>query len=545
MPPNWLEPPLKHLSITHRHHRRTSWPTLGAVAVIAGVVVANGWSLWHASPDLAPMDAMARLNALKMAQDDLASRGSLGALQAAQDKMNAAQLGTPEGALATVATNAVEAALPGLAGSLPGAQLASARADALLGRALPAVRVSTILTAAGVVSGKDGGRAGTTGGLAEATGQNAVGLNGVTRSVVIEPGESLSVALARMFIHGETSRQVVAAFSTLRNPQKLQAGWRLWARFETAGVMDSAALQTLVIAPNQAEGLTIERTDDGFSAHEGGLPGTVVRTALRCGIIGTLEASLRRCGEGDGLVELLQPMLTDRLMQPVELRTGDELRVVVDKLMDGDHVERYLAVEAVEHRSVMHPKDGRTVALRWHGSLYGPDGRGLEPLFLRQPLRVGRQTSNFGVRMHPILHRMKAHLGVDFGAVRGTPVFAAGDGHLVSAERSGGAGNVVRLRHEGGYLTEYMHLQKFVSTLKAGDAVHKGQVVGFVGSTGLSTGPHLHFGVRQHGKYLDPAALTEVVQPSVGTRERATFESETKPLLDMLAALGVGIGDAS
>jgi murein DD-endopeptidase MepM/ murein hydrolase activator NlpD len=164
-------------------------------------------------------------------------------------------------------------------------------------------------------------------------------------------------------------------------------------------------------------------------------------------------------------------------------------------------------------------------------------------LFLRQPLQVGRQTSNFGMRLHPILHKMKAHFGVDFAANVGTPVYAAGDGHLVSAERAGAAGNVVRVRHDGGYLTEYMHLQRFATSVKPGDVVHKGQVVGFVGSTGLSTGPHLHFGVKHNSKYLDPASLGGVVQPAVGSRERNAFEAESKTLLDLLSALGKGLGD--
>lgn len=476
--------------------------------VILAVIVANGYSLWRSTPELAPMDAMTRLGTL--ARDPGQGIGENSPI-------------LPDTALALQTT---------------GLQNSSARADAVLGKALPAVRISTVLTA---------GNKNTQPVLSQ----------GATRSILVEPGETLGAALQRLFIHGETARAVIGAYTTLRNPQKLQAGWRLWARFDTAGVMDASTLRTLVIAPggelhtadvDSGESLTIQRGDSGeFQASEGGLPGTTVRTALRCGIIGSLEASLRRCGEGEGLVELLQPLLTDRLLQPIDLRTGDELRLVVDKLMDGDHVERYLGIAALEHRSVLQPgkPEGKTIALNFHGGLYAPTGQGLEPLLLRQPLRVGRQTSTFGMRLHPILHKMKAHLGVDFGANRGTPVYAAGDGHLVSADRAGAAGNVVRLRHELGYTTEYMHLQKFASGLKANDVVHKGQLIGFVGSTGLSTGPHLHFGVRHNGKYLDPAALTDVVQPPISVRDRAAFEQESQALLDLLAALGRGLGDGA
>ena len=134
---------------------------------------------------------------------------------------------------------------------------------------------------------------------------------------------------------------------------------------------------------------------------------------------------------------------------------------------------------------------------------------------------------------------------MDFGAARGTPVFAAASGYLTSAGRAGGGGNVIRLKHGDGYATEYMHLQRFASGLKAGTDVRKGQLIGFVGSTGLSTGPHLHYGARHRGRYVDPSELTDVPMPQLGPRERKSFDAEAKPLLDLMAALGQAAGDRS
>lgn len=473
----------------HGRDRSALLSSLGGIAVVAVVLLGNFWSLLTSKPELAPLDPLQRLSSL---HDDYHLPASALAANGHEGARADGQYDAKGSAALTVRLSAPDAA---------------------------------------------------------ATQPTAV----LTRSTTVEPGEALGVALARLYVHGQTARDVVAAYSSVRDPQKIQAGWRLWARFASAGVMDSGALLSLVVAPQAGEGLTIERGEDGsFAAHDGGLPGTTVRQALRCGVVGTLEQSLRRCGEGEGLHELLQGLLTERLVQPLEPQTGDELRLVMDKLMDGDRLVRYQRIAALEYRKGG-LADGKLVALWFddgHGDAgyYAPDGTSVEPLFLRQPLRVGRQTSTFGMRLHPILHRMKAHLGIDFGAPRGTAVFAAASGHLVSAARAGAAGNLVRLRHAEGYTTEYMHLQKFAGDLQPGGPVVKGQVIGYVGSTGRSTGPHLHFGARHHGQYLDPTALADVPMPGLNAKEHKSFEAEAKALQQWLDALGkpsAGSGDAS
>ena len=469
-----------------RRDRSALLSSLGGLAVVAVVLIGNFWSLLSSKPELAPMDTLQRLSALH----------------------DEARL--PQSAIASTGPD-----VPRMDGPASGGVTVRLSAPDAAGLAAPAAVL--------------------------------------TRSTAIEPGEVLGVALARLYVHGQTARDVLKAYESVRDPQKIQAGWRLWARFDSAGVMDSGALLSLVVAPQQGEGLTIARDQDGtFAASDGGLPGATVRQALRCGVVGTLEQSLRRCGEGDGLHDLVQGLLADRLTQPIEASTGDEVRIVMDKLMDGDHVVRYQRIAALEYRKGG-LTEGRTVALWFddsHGvaGYFAADGTSVEPLFLRQPLRVGRQTSTFGMRLHPILHRMKAHLGIDFGAPRGTPVFAAATGHLVSAARAGAAGNLVRLRHVESYTTEYMHLQRFATGLKTGGTVLKGQVIGYVGSTGRSTGPHLHFGARHRGQYLDPTELADVPMPALNAKEHKAFEAEAKALQQLLDALGkppAGSGEAS
>ncbi|MSP91931.1 MAG: M23 family metallopeptidase [Myxococcales bacterium] len=384
----------------------------------------------------------------------------------------------------------------------------------------------------------------------------------LTRSWVVQPGEGLTAALGRLYLTPSVARAVVDAYATVRAPTKLQAGWRLWGRFDGAGVMDAGGLATLVVAPQHGEGVTVERAPGGgYEAREGGLPGTLVRTALRCGVIGSLESSLRRCGEGDGLALAVGAVLGERLAEEIAPRTGDELRLVVDKLMDGEQLLRYHRLVALQWRAAV---AGDRVTAFWfapthstaaaggagtpgptRGAYFAADGQSLESLFLRQPLRSGHTTSTFGMRLHPILHKLKAHYGVDFGAARGTPVFAAADGVLTAVGRAGAAGNLVRLRHDSGWATEYMHLQKFALGVRAGERVGKGETIGFVGTTGRSTGPHLHFGVRRNGRYVDPQSVEDELRAPVPAHDRREFDRLTHSLGALIDGLDREPGSGS
>ncbi len=472
------------MGLRRAHYRSALWSSLLAVAVVGAVVGANLWSMWHAEPEPASLDALQRLTAL---QHD--NRAHLPAN--AEANASDVEPGTLD------------------AGAAPGG-------------ARPAVHV----TAPATTGGKT---------------------REMTRSCTVQPGESLGAALGHLFIQGAVQRQVVEAYARLRKPERLQAGWRLWARFGVQGdaaLADGSALLAVVVAPAHGEGITVARSDGtsgGFAATEGGLPGIVLRQTLRCPVSGGLEQAIRRCGGDEALAANLGLLLADRLHPPVELHPGDEVRLVFDKLMDGDQLVRHLGIAAVQVRPVV---GSPTTALHYRDSdgegYYAADGASQEAMFLRQPLRSGRTTSGFGMRLHPILHQMKAHYGVDFAAPTGTPVYAAADGVLVSAHKAGAAGNLVRLRHGDGYTTEYMHLHRFAAGMSAGDRVGKGDVIGFVGNTGRSTGPHLHFGVRKNGKYLDPTSTNHVAQPGLTARARKQFAPQAAALLELLNGLDKG-----
>ena len=193
-----------------------------------------------------------------------------------------------------------------------------------------------------------------------------------------------------------------------------------------------------------------------------------------------------------------------------DLRLGDSFAVLYERYVrDGGHVTYGDVLAAAFDNG------GRELyAFRFQvpgeaSSYFDGDGRSMKRQFLRSPLPFEpRVTSRFSYRrMHPILGTARAHLGVDYGAPTGTRVIAVSNGTVVSAARNGGSGNMVRLRHTNGYETYYLHLSRFAKGMRPGARVMQGEVIGFVGSTGLATGPHLDYRLRKNGTFVNP--LTE------------------------------------
>ncbi len=363
----------------------------------------------------------------------------------------------------------------------------------------------------------------------------------IERSVVIQPGENLTSALSRLYIHGPTTAMVINAFKTLRKPRHLRAGEHLWARFEGTSPMDAESLLSLVIAPvNRRQGITIERRRDAtatrYVAERGGLPGHLVRRVLRCGIIASLTASLARCGHGAGLATLTAAVLRARLSLRSDLRPGDELRVVFDELIaDGQRI-RYQRVDAVQYKG----RGGSMVAFRFDNkrgriAYFDDDGQAFQRMFQR-PVD-GRRTSGYGTRMHPVLRVMKPHLGIDWAAATGTPVYAASDGRISRISSGPVAGKILRISHAQGYETEYFHLSRFARRSRLGAVVGKGQVIAYVGNTGRSTGAHLHFGARRHGNHINPDTLTGIPGVPVAARDRAAFLRHVSAMSRLFEAL--------
>jgi len=190
-----------------------------------------------------------------------------------------------------------------------------------------------------------------------------------------------------------------------------------------------------------------------------------------------------------------------------DLQPGDAFALVVDKVHREGRFARYGAVQAAEFRNA----GRRLLAIRYappgaEARYYDGDGKSLKRFFLRSPLRFEPQvTSRFSLaRFHPVLHRMRAHLGVDYRAPVGAPVVAVASGVVTGAGRRGGAGNMVSIRHASGYESSYLHLSAITRGIRPGAHVAQGQVIGRVGATGLATGPHLDYRLARNGTFINP-----------------------------------------
>jgi murein DD-endopeptidase MepM/ murein hydrolase activator NlpD len=197
---------------------------------------------------------------------------------------------------------------------------------------------------------------------------------------------------------------------------------------------------------------------------------------------------------------------------------------------------RYGRILAAEYAG----KAGTFRAFWFRDGYFDEQGRSVERTLLKTPLKFQRVSSGFDrARMHPVLHTVRAHLGIDYAAPTGTPVWAAASGVITHRGDGGAAGNLIAIRHDGGIETAYMHLSRFADGLKVGQRVAAKTVIGYVGATGLATGPHLHFGVKQNGEFIDPSKLVPTRSRSVPAAELDAFRAEIAKRSASLAAIAI------
>ncbi len=202
------------------------------------------------------------------------------------------------------------------------------------------------------------------------------------------------------------------------------------------------------------------------------------------------------------------------------IQKGDRFAIIYKQKMRLGKIFGSPIIEAamIETNGIPH------YVFNFNGRYYDEKGRGVEKFLLTKPLKHIRITSRFTLRRyHPILHIYRAHLGVDFGARRGTPIMAAGDGRVIFVGRKHGYGNVIIIRHNSVYKTLYAHMSKFRRGIRVGKYVKQGQVIGYVGCTGLCTGPHLHFGVYKNSRAIDPLKVMKIAKIRLYGKKRKEF----------------------
>ncbi|WP_332675665.1 M23 family metallopeptidase [Aromatoleum sp.] len=352
----------------------------------------------------------------------------------------------------------------------------------------------------------------------------------------IKPGDTIHSIFARLGIRDQEALDFLNADTEAQSALKqLRAGRSVLAAVSSDGRIVSL---NLPIA-NGGSRFSIVRVDEAIHAQGENAAVTDTRVEMRSGMIRqTLFGATDAAGVPDAVATKLAEIFGTEIDFTEDLRRGDEFSVVYEATYDRGlpfGTQRILAAEFInqgkKHAVVLYrTSDGAE-------TYYTPDGRGLNQAYLRYPLEFSRISSNFGGRLHPIHKKWRAHNGVDFAAPRGTAVKAASDGTVDYVGNQNGYGKIVVLRHRDRYSTAYAHLDGFARGLRKGAMVRQGDLIGYVGSSGWATGPHLHYEIRVNNVAHDPM---KIALPTVQPLDRdalVAFKKQTSPFLQRLALL--------
>lgn len=343
----------------------------------------------------------------------------------------------------------------------------------------------------------------------------------------IKPGQTLSTLFDSQGLPPEQWMSVLDLGGDVRQLKNMKAGDKLEIR------KSGDQLLELRYALDTMRTLQVQRAENGFEA-------STVTAELQRGsrtVSGAIDSSLFVAGQKAGLPVRMVMELAELFRYDVDfaldLRDGDRFTVVFEewfkdgqKVRDGD----MLAAEFVNQGKVF--RAVRFKDSQGRSAFYTPDGQSLRKAFFRSPLDVVRISSPFNLRRrHPILNTIRAHKGVDYAAGSGTPIKATGDGRIKFQGVKGGYGRVVIVQHGSQYETLYAHLSRYRSGLKNGSQVKQGQVIGYVGASGLATAPHLHYEFRVNGIHKNPVSIVMPRANPIPRSQLASFQSQIAPLI--------------
>lgn len=351
-------------------------------------------------------------------------------------------------------------------------------------------------------------------------------------TVVIKSGDTLASIFKSKGISPTTTHKVARLNEQTRRLRYIQPGQKIKLLLD-----DERKLRQMKYVPDITRTLFIQRNEEGdfrsqiinyqleaFPAYREG----VIQSSL-------FEAAAEADIPEDVIMDLVAIFGWD-IDFSLDIRRGDRFAIVYEELFkDGTKIRngRILSAEFVNR--------GRNYSAVYYTDPQGnsdyftPDGKSMRKAFLRSPVKFSRISSGFSnKRWHPVLSKWRSHKGVDYAAARGTPVRASGDGKVIFAGNKGGYGRLIVLRHGGRYTTAYGHLHRYARGVRSGKTVKQGQIIGYVGSSGLATGPHLHYEFRVNGVHRNPLTVRLPEAKPVHSNYLPHFEEQTQVYLSML-----------
>lgn len=354
-------------------------------------------------------------------------------------------------------------------------------------------------------------------------------------------GETLIGLLKRAGVDDRAAQEVVrAATASAINARYLRAGMPVEMTADSMG----ESPRELVLHLGIDRLLRMTRSASGWTGAEERLPWTtdtvVVGGTIHSNLYQAMDSSAAKyfpAHAKDELAWALADIFEYKVDMSRDLQEGDQFHALVERAVGPEGITKVGKVLAANFslsgsdvQAIRFEEAGRSA------QYYDATGKSLRAQFLRAPLEFRRISSNFGSRFHPILGRLKNHKGTDYAASAGTPVRAIGDATVIRAGWAGGYGNMLELRHRNGYITRYGHLRAFAKGVHPGSRVDMGQTVAYVGTTGMSTGPHLHFELLVGGVQRDSrVALKSIGGEPLGRDRRPAFDLRREQMVAMLA----------
>ncbi|MCQ4227989.1 peptidoglycan DD-metalloendopeptidase family protein [Stutzerimonas stutzeri] len=360
------------------------------------------------------------------------------------------------------------------------------------------------------------------------TGEPVAETDPLAKSVVVANGDTLSTVFAKVGLSPAVMHAVLASSPDAKQLSRLKIGQTLEIQLTEQGEL--ASLRSKL---NSLETLALEQTPKGYVFKKEQVKPEVSTAYARGEIDSSLFLAAKRAGLSHNLTMDLANVFGYDIDFALDIRKGDSFEVIYEeKTVEGQRVgtgnilaarftNRGKTYSAVRYTS----KDGTT-------SYYNADGTSMRKAFIRTPVDFARISSRFSNgRKHPILNKIRAHKGVDYAAPHGTPIKSAGDGKVLLAGRKGGYGNTVIIQHGQRYRTLYAHMQGFAKGVRNGSTVKQGQIIGYIGTTGLSTGPHLHYEFQVDGVHVDPLGLKLPMADPIAKSEMPRFMQQSQPLM--------------
>ncbi|TNC79839.1 MAG: peptidase M23 [Oleiphilus sp.] len=348
----------------------------------------------------------------------------------------------------------------------------------------------------------------------------------------VNSGDTLSHLFAQAGFNDKTMYQVLGKGNKNKELTRIYPGEKI------AFSSDEATLKKVKLIRSPLESYVFSANESGDYVGEKITREPEVHTAYA---EGTIDSSLFLAGQKAGLSQTQIMELANIFGWDIDfvldIRSGDQFSLVYEELfLDGEKYKngRILAASFTNQKrkldAVLYEQaDGIS-------NYYTPEGNSMRKAFLRTPVDFARISSHFNLkRKHPILHKIRAHKGTDYAASRGTPIKASGDGKVIHAGRKGGYGKTVIIQHGQKFTTLYAHMSKFARGVRTGKRVKQGQVIGYVGSTGLASGPHLHYEFRVNGVHKNPVRVKLPHAKPIPQQELNAFREKTSIYLAQLA----------